>query len=79
MIHFEGHLEWAEQDQIAQLERKIGQQALEIDFLKGALQHLEEQRLLRALHTGAASTSKSTKKFKRGEGWAWSGCVSWVE
>jgi transposase len=58
----------AEQDQIAQLERKIGQQALEIDFLKGALQHLEEQRLLRALHTGAASTSKSTKKFKRGEG-----------
>jgi len=58
----------AEEDQVAQLERKIGQQALEIDFLKRALQHLEEQRLLRALTTGAGSTSRSTKKRKRGEG-----------
>jgi len=52
----------AEQDQMAQLERKIGQQTLEIDFLKRALQHVEEQRLLRALNTGATSTGKSKKK-----------------
>jgi transposase len=52
----------AEQDQLAQLERKIGQQTLEIDFLKRALQHVEEQRLLRALNTGATSTGKSKKK-----------------
>jgi transposase len=52
----------SEEDQVAQLERKIGQQALEIDFLKRALQHVEEQRLLRALTTGAPSTSKSKKK-----------------
>lgn len=52
----------AEQDQVAELERKIGQQTLEIDFLKRALQHVEEQRLLRALSTGAPSTSKSKKK-----------------
>src|SRR6266853_854534 len=55
-----------EQDQVAELERKIGQQTLEIDFLKRALQHVEEQRLLRALSTGAASTSTSKKKSKQG-------------
>ena len=52
----------AEQDKVAELERKIGQQTLEIDFLKRALQHVEEQRLLRALSTGASSTSRSKKK-----------------
>lgn len=52
----------AEEDKVAELERKIGQQTLEIDFLKRALQHVEEQRLLRALNTGATSTSKSKKK-----------------
>jgi len=56
----------AEESRIADLERKIGQQALEIDFLKRALQHVEEQRLLRALTTGAASTSTSKKKSKQG-------------
>jgi transposase-like protein len=52
----------AEEDKVAELERKIGQQTLEIDFLKRALQHVEEQRLLGALTTGATSTSKSKKK-----------------
>jgi transposase-like protein len=52
----------AEQSQVAELERKVGQQAMEIDFLKRALQHVEEQRLLRALNNGARSTSRSTKK-----------------
>ena len=56
----------AEESRVAELERKIGQQALEIDFLKRALQHVEEQRLLRALSTGAASTSTSKKKNKQG-------------
>ena len=38
----------AEETRIAELERKIGQQVLEIDFLKRALQHVEQQRQLRA-------------------------------
>src|SRR6266545_159246 len=33
-----------------------------IDFLKRALQHVEEQRLLRALNNGAPSTKRSTRK-----------------
>ena len=52
----------AEESRVAELERKVGQQAMEIDFLKRALQHVEEQRLLRALNNGAPSTSKSRKK-----------------
>jgi transposase len=56
----------AEESRVADLERKIGQQALEIDFLKRALQHVEELRLLRALSTGAASTSTSKKKSQQG-------------
>ena len=52
----------AQETQIAELERKIGQQTIEIDFLKRALQHVEEQRLLRALNNGAPSTSRSRKK-----------------
>jgi len=51
-----------EESRIAELERKIGQQTLEIDFLKRALQHVEEQRRLRALDGGAASISRSKKK-----------------
>jgi hypothetical protein len=34
---------------VPELERKIGQQAMEIGSLKRALQHVEEQRLLQAL------------------------------
>ena len=52
----------SEEDKIAELERKIGQQALEIDFLKRALQHVEEQRQLQALAGGARSTNKSGQK-----------------
>lgn len=52
----------ADEDRVADLERKVGRQALEIDFLKRALQHVEEQRLLRALSNGAPSTSGSKKK-----------------
>ena len=52
----------AEETKVAELERKIGQQTIEIDFLKRALQHVEEQRLLRALSNGAPSTSRSKRK-----------------
>ena len=52
----------AEVNRIAELERKIGQQTVEIDFLKRALQHVEEQRLLRALNNGAPSMKRSTRK-----------------
>ena len=58
-----GTRRWDE-TQIAKLERKVGQQTLEIDFLKGCLQRIEEQRLLQAL-TGKprpAYTSKAKSK-----------------
>ena len=43
-----GKQRWSE-GRIAELERKVGQQALEIDFLKGCLQRIEEQRMLQAI------------------------------
>jgi len=43
-----GKRRWDE-TQIAKLERKVGQQTLEIDFLKGCLQRVEQQRMLQAL------------------------------
>ena len=52
----------AEESRVAELERKVGQQAMEIDFLKRAWQHVEEQRLLRALNNGAPSMGRSKKK-----------------
>jgi transposase-like protein len=53
------------EERAAELERKIGQQALEIDFLRRALQHVEEQRRLRAASIGASSTNISNGKSKR--------------
>jgi len=47
-----------EPDRVAQLERKVGQQALEIDFLKGCLQSIEEQRQLQAGKPQPPSTGK---------------------
>jgi transposase len=46
-------------DRVAQLERKIGQQTLEIDFLKGCLQRIEQQRQLQALTGKPLSTARS--------------------
>jgi len=51
---------WLERE--AELERKIGQMTLENDFLKKALQRLEEQRLLENVGGGARSTRRSKKK-----------------
>ena len=51
-----------DESRIAELERKIGQQTLEIDFLRRVLQRVEEARMLQALNGPAPSTSKSRKK-----------------
>ena len=55
-----GKQRWSE-GKIAELERKIGQQALEIDFLKGCLQRAEEQRMLQALNGKPQSAKRSGK------------------
>ena len=56
-----GQRRWSE-GRMAELERKIGQQALEIDFLKGCLQRIEEQRMLQASSGNPPSTRRSGKK-----------------
>ncbi len=56
-----GQRRWSE-GRIAELERKIGQQTLEIDFLKGCLQRIEEQRMLQASNGNPQSTARSGKK-----------------
>ena len=52
----------AEENRIVELERKVGRQALEIDFLKRCLQNVEEQRKLQALTTRGSSTRTFRKK-----------------
>lgn len=52
----------ANDNRVAELERKIGQQALEIDFLKRCLRRIEEQRMLQALNGKPQSTGRSSKK-----------------
>ncbi len=52
----------AEQSRLAELERKVGRQALEIDFLERCLQHVEEQRKLQALTIRRSPTRTSKKK-----------------
>lgn len=56
-----GQRRWWE-GRMAELERKIGQQRLEIDFLKGCLQRIEEQRMLQASSGNPPSTTRSGKK-----------------
>lgn len=60
---FPGHgkQRWSE-GRVSELERKVGQQALEIDFLKGCLQHIEEQRRLQVLNGNPRSSGRSKKK-----------------
>ena len=50
-----------ERKRVADLERLVARQALEIDFFKGALQRVEERRRKREETSGTASTSKSGK------------------
>ena len=55
-------------DRISELERKIGQQAMEIDFLKKTLRRFREQRLPVAVNGGTDSMSKSKRRPKAGSG-----------
>src|SRR5437667_6972148 len=59
-----GKRRW-EEGRVPQLERKIGQQALEIDFLKGCLQRIDEQRKLQALNGQPLSTARSKPRGTR--------------
>ena len=52
----------SEESRLAELERKVGRQAMEIDFLRRCLQHVEEQRKLQALTTRGSSTHTSKRK-----------------
>ena len=52
----------AEENRVAELERKVGRQAMEIDFLRRCLQHADEQRKLQALTTRGSSTRTSRTK-----------------
>ena len=56
-----GQRRWSE-GRVAELERKIGRQVVEIDFLKGCLQRIEEQRMLQASSGNPRSTGRSAKK-----------------
>jgi transposase len=49
-------------ERIAELERKIGEQTMEIDFLKKVLRRFKEHPLGVGANGGAASTSKSGKR-----------------
>ena len=52
----------AEELQLAELERKVGRRALEVDFLRRCVQHVEEQWKLQALTTRGWSSRTSKKK-----------------
>ena len=52
-------------ERIPELERKIGQQTMEIDFLKKVLRRFREQPLPSVVNGGAESTNKSRKRQKR--------------
>ena len=52
-------------ERIALLERKIGQQTMEIEFLRKALRRFREQPLPVIVNGGSGSTSKSEKRSKR--------------
>lgn len=51
-----------DESQVAELERKVGWQAMENEFLRRCLQYAEEQRRLQALTTRGSSTRTSKKK-----------------
>jgi transposase-like protein len=46
----------SEQRRIEELERKIGQQQLDLDFFRAALRHVREQRLKQGASGGTASS-----------------------
>ena len=54
------------QGRIAEMERKLGQQLLEIDFLKGRLQRMEDQLQASSGKPPSTSRSKGIGKKKTG-------------
>ena len=52
----------AEENRVAELERKVGRQAMEIDFLRRCLHHADEQRKVQALTTRGSSTRTWRRK-----------------
>ena len=54
-------------ERIAELERKIGQQTMEIDFLKKALRRFRDHPQRVAAKGDASSMNKSGKRPKRGQ------------
>ena len=56
-----------EESQVAELERKIGQQTLEIDFLKRVLQRVEEARMLQATGSNRAHLPADRAGSQTGE------------
>ena len=61
-----GKRRW-EEGRVAQLERKIGQQALVIDLLKWYLQRFDAQRRLQALTGKLLSTSRSKPRGREAQ------------
>jgi transposase len=53
-----------EESQVAELERKVGQQAMEIDFLKGCLRQIEDLRKSQADRPNPPSAGRSGKNGK---------------
>lgn len=60
-----GRQRQSEQNRIAELEQKIGQQTMEISFLKRVLQRTEEARKLQAMGAVGPSTTKSSANKRR--------------
>jgi len=60
----EGKRRW-EETRSAELERKVGQQTMEIEFLKRCLQRIEEQRKLQASAGKPPSANRSGNKSRR--------------
>ena len=55
-----------EESPVAELERKIGQQAMEIDYLRGCLRQIEELRKSQAEIANPLSAPRSGAKGKKG-------------
>jgi transposase len=53
----------ASQSRIAELERKVGQQQLDLDFFRAALRHVRETRSKNGVPGGTDSTRWSTRRF----------------
>lgn len=60
-----GRQRQSEENRIAELEQRIGQQTMEIAFLKRVLQRTEEARKLQAMGVVGRSTSKSSAKKRK--------------